>query len=120
MPEFNTQYERDAYARGVEAAKAAASWIIDGNTPREHIEQLARWGDDGDPRLDDHLPNRPNLSGEWADAPTPASLAVEILGTGPDTAEREEQVDAICDAFEQGVDDTFTQECERIVKGALR
>ena len=36
--------------------------------------------DDGDPMADDRLPAYPTLSGEWADDPTPLSLALTIHG----------------------------------------
>lgn len=115
MPDFETDSERAAYERGCEAARAAASWIIDGNTSREHIERLARMMDDGDPALDQYLPTKPNLSGEWADDVTDHSLAVQLVGPDYYAPQR----DAVASAWEQGVSDTFSDECERIVKAAL-
>jgi hypothetical protein len=116
----------DAYTRGVEAANAAASWIIDGNTKPEAIAYVVALLDTGDPRVDDYLPRRPDLSGEYADDPTPQSLAADILGAdwethgynAPDFLPAE-QVDAIADAYEEGVDETFVPECERLLRAAL-
>jgi hypothetical protein len=120
---FTTDHEREAYRLGVQAAIAAASWVIDGNTSQDHIARMVAWLDDGDPRADDFLPAMPDLSGEWADSPTPDSLAVGIVGA-PDLGcgnaeEYDELRDAIADAWEAGVSDAFGPECERILRGAL-
>ena len=120
-----TEHERRAFELGQEAGRAAASWIVDGNTSTEHIARMVAWLDDGDPRADDYLPPMPNLSGEWADAPTPARLFEEV--TRHDAhAEATWNHDAyqtvlegICDAWEAGVSDTFQTECERILRAAM-
>lgn len=108
----------EARQMGVDAALAAASWIIDGNTPDDHIHRMVAWIDDCDPRADDYLPRRPDLSGEWADDLTPNSLARDILGGDLDDDDPE-WIDAICDAWETGVSDTFDVECERILRAAI-
>ena len=121
-------YETQAYEMGVEAAKSAASWTLDGNTDPAHIARILDMLDAGDPCADDYLPARPDLSGEWADAPTPQSLYEEITGRELPMAgdeglsfetEHGSLMDALCDAYEQGVLDTFEPECERILRAAL-
>jgi hypothetical protein len=124
MPDqtFTTDHEREAYELGVRAAIAAASWVIDGNTPQDHIARMVAWLDDGDPRADDFLPRFPDLSGEWADGRTPTSLYADITGeTAPEGGASElfERMDGIADAWEAGVSDTFRPECERVLRGAL-
>jgi hypothetical protein len=119
---FTTAHEREAYRLGVEAAIAAASWVLDGNTSQDHIARMVAWLDDGDPRADDFLPAMPDLSGEWADGRTPTSLYADITGeTAPEGGASElfERMDGIADAWEAGVSDTFRVECERILRGAL-
>lgn len=119
------QYESAARTLGIEAAKAAASWVTDGNVSVEHYERLARMMDDGDPALDDFLPTRPDLSGEWSGAPTPASLFEEVTGLDAHAEASWNQdayqtaLEAICDAWEAGVDETFEMECERLVREAI-
>jgi hypothetical protein len=109
----------------VDAAKAAASWVTDGNTSVEHYERLIRMMDDGDPELWDFLPAMPDLSGEWADAPTPKSLFEDVTGLDAH-AEGSFNYDAyqsvleeICEAWERGVSETFETECERLVRAAV-
>jgi hypothetical protein len=126
MPDYSTDHEREAYRLGVQAAEAAASWAADGNTTDDHRRRVLAMLEDGDPMADDYLPARPNLSGEWADAPTPISLYEEITGFSHFQEQQvaglayETQVgsvvDAIADAWEAGVSDTFAPECERILR----
>ncbi len=108
-------HEQVAYDMGRNAALAAASWIIDGNTKHEAIVCLAKLMDAGDPAADDYLPAMPNLSGEWSGDPTPTSLYRDI--TGNETL-HSHVIDALADAFEQGVADHFHVECERIIRAA--
>jgi hypothetical protein len=114
---------------GREAGVNAASWVVDGNTSAEHIARMVRWLDDGDSRAYDYLPQCPNLSGEWADDLSPISLYETV--TGLSHGEEEEAaglgyetlvgsvVDAIANAWEEGVAETFQTECERILRAAL-
>jgi hypothetical protein len=129
MPEqYTTDHERQAYELGVQAATDAASWVIDGNTSADHIRRVLAMLDDGDPEADDYLP-APDLSGEWAGAPTPDSLYEEIIGENLHDATIDAGLasetlvgsvaDAIADAWEAGVSHTFTTECERILRAAL-
>jgi hypothetical protein len=111
-----TQYENEAREMGRQAGIAAASWVIDGNTSQEHIQRMVAMYDEGDPEYHDYLPTRPNLSGEWADDPTPLSITTEIVG---DEVDPDPIVDAIAEAWEAGADETFEVECERILRAAL-
>lgn len=116
FPQLSTREAVLAQAReqGEDAARSAASWCVDGNTDEEHARRVVRMLDDGDPEADEYLPRRPDLSGEWAGEPTPQSLAKEIVGTDcPD-----EIVEAISEAWEEGVTETFEQECERLLRTA--
>lgn len=103
-----------AYKLGVEAAQAAASWAADGNTDAAAIARLLEMMEAGDPALEQYLPPTPDLSGEWADGPTPTSLALEVTSIDPDDDDESwaATVDALADAWEQGVADTFEQACE--------
>jgi hypothetical protein len=131
MPEqdYSTEHEREAYRLGVDAAESAASWTVDGNTSAEHVRRVIAMLEDGDPMANDYLPACPNLSGEWADSPTPISLYEDITGF---SHFQEQQVaglvyetrvgsvvDAIADAWEAGVSDTFERACERELRAGL-
>jgi hypothetical protein len=115
---YSTDHEREAYRMGVAAAEAAASWCVDGNSDPEGIRRVLAMLDDGDPMAYDLLPQAPNLSGEWADAPTPDTLADEILGDAR-PVDGAEYVDEITDAWEAGVSATFEQACVRELRAML-
>src|SRR5262245_12994488 len=70
----------EARELGAEHARNAAAWVADGNTDTEQIRKVLAMLDAGDPEADDYLPRRPDLSGEWADDPTPLSLYRELMG----------------------------------------
>lgn len=57
--------------RGLEDGSAAASWLVDGNTPDPvaALERLVKGINDGDPEILDELPS-PRIGGEFADDPT--------------------------------------------------
>lgn len=113
-------WAHDARQLGRKAGIAAASWIIDGNSKRELILALLTMMDDGDPQVDYYFPRRPDLSGEWADDSTPASIAEEVSGLDVNANEIEpEQVDEIAGAWEEGVSETFQSEIERILRAAV-
>lgn len=118
MSNYTDPTLRDAYERGVEAAEAAASWTTDamdrgGRVSREDsARSLLAMMEEGDPEVFDYLPAMPNLSGEYADDPTPQSLARDVTGLD-DFSERPELVDEIAQAFENGVSETFEAACER-------
>lgn len=115
-------WSAEAFKLGQEDARASASWAADGNTSPEHIRRVLRMLADGDPQADDYLPARPDLSGEWADARTPRSLFEDITGFdahaeatfNPDAYG--ECVEALCEAYEQGVTDTFEPACEAALR----
>src|SRR5262245_9018693 len=107
---------QEARTIGQNAAKAAASWVCDGNTDPEHIRRLLQMLADGDPESEHYLPAQPDLSGQWADDPTALSLARDV--TGEEDPEPE-TIDAIADAFEEAVSETFEPACERVLRRAL-
>jgi hypothetical protein len=118
-------WKAQARAQGETAGRNAASWVLDGNHDDSHYERLERMMDEGDPALYDYLPERPNLSGEWADAPVPATLFEEITGLDAHAEASwnyevySEVLEALCTAWEDAVAETFDHECERLVRGAL-
>ena len=122
MQSTRTPHEQTAYDLGVEHAKNAASWIVDGNTKREFIPAVLEMFDAGDPAVYDYLPRMPDLSGEYADDLTPSTLAV-MVGLDPEAFgspdDQSIEIDAACEAYEAGVSDTFGPECERILRAAL-
>lgn len=113
MSDPRTDYLAEAKRLGVEAAISAASWVADGNSDVEERRQVLRMLEDGDPAVDTCLPDRPTLSGEWADDPTPASLAEDVgLCYYADAGDADpDLIDAICDAWEDGVAETFETAC---------
>jgi hypothetical protein len=123
MPDqsYSTDHEREAFELGAAAGIAAASWVADGNTSADHIVRMIAWMDDGDPRAEEYLPATPNLSGEWADSPTPRSLYHDIMDNVPGESAQPEWLsqrieEEIADAWEAGVSSTFEPECERILR----
>ena len=62
---------------GREAGENAASWFFDGNSEMITAENIIVMAAEGDPALWDMLPTV-DLSGEWADGPTPTTLAEDI------------------------------------------
>jgi hypothetical protein len=107
----HTDHLEAARELGIEHARNVATWAADGNSDPEGIRRVLRMLEEGDPAADDFLPAWPNLSGEWADGMTPTILHREITGEEP----REEDdtfLDEICDAYEEGVADTFQEACE--------
>jgi hypothetical protein len=118
-----------AEREGADAARAAATWTCDGNTYPAHTRRVLAMLEGGDD-VDEYLPRRPDLAGEYADDRTPQSLAADIVGSSarlyalhgynaPDLIPAE-RVDAIADAYEQGVADTFTDACAAELRRAAR
>jgi hypothetical protein len=112
------QWTADARALGIEHATNAASWTYDGNSDIAERTRVLGMLRDGDPAVWDYLPAQPNLSGEWADAPTPRSLFEEITGLDAH-AEATYNVEAyalvsgaLCNAYEDGVSESFGPACE--------
>jgi hypothetical protein len=98
-----------AYDLGALHARNAASWIVDGNSDTRMARKLLRMMEDGDPAAEDYLPARPDLSGQYAGDLTPASLC-EMFDV--DTSD-ERVMYAMCDAYEDGVSETFEGACEQ-------
>lgn len=110
--------ERRAHALGVTAAQNAASWVIDGNRSHEDYITIARLlHEDRVDEVQIYLPAYPNLSGEW-DA-TRGTLICHVLDVSTVDEADPDDVDAVCDAWEQGVSETFLPECERLVFAQL-
>ena len=120
MQDHMTDHEREAYELGAEHARNAASWAVDGNTAQDAIRRVVAMFDEGDPEGFFYLPTEPNLSGEWADDLTPRRLWATIV-EGDEAADDPDgdSLDALCDAYEAGVHDTFESECERVFREAL-
>ena len=109
----------EARELGRVAGRNAGSWAADGNTSADHIRRMLQWIEDGDPRADDCLPTYPNLSGEYADDPTPQSIARDIIGAHDDWYEPIDGADALADAWEEGVAETFMDACTAELRAFL-
>lgn len=102
--------ELAAYELGKDHAEAAATWIADGNTDAEHCRAVLRLMEDGDPLAEQYMPQRPDLSGVWADSLTPRGLAYEI---GEDPDDLGDQLEGLCEEYEEAVSEHFEMACER-------
>jgi hypothetical protein len=124
-PELTRERKWETAARelGRETGKAAGSWAADGNTTEDHARRVLELLEAGDPAADELLPARPNLSGEWADAPTPRWLFEHVTGLdahaeGSWNADAYQAVlELLCDAWEAGVDETFEDACVAELRG---
>lgn len=105
MPDDDTiqHWLTEARNLGAQAARNAATWVVDGNTERETIQSMLT----SLLNCDLDLPNRPNLSGEFADSPTPITLWEEVTGSPNVAPEQYETLEAIIYAWEEGVNETF-------------
>lgn len=103
------QWISEAQQLGATHARAAASWITDGNeSDASRRIKLRVIEDDGA----DEVIRRPNLSGEYADDLTPFGLVALITGLDPRAGEISDEImPPLCDAYEQGVSDTFEDAC---------
>lgn len=100
-----------AHDLGTERGKAAASWVFDGNTSTETYANFLRLDDDGDPALYDTFgPTSGWLSGEFADAPTPRTLA-EDLGISQDD---DVAMDDAFSTYEDAADAAYWAELRRV------
>lgn len=106
---------------GEEHARNAASWVVDGNSDRAERARVLAMMRDGDPAADQFLPRQPDLSGEFADAPTPRSIFEDITSMDAHAEATWNQggycivADALCSAYEEGVGAVFQVECERLL-----
>lgn len=99
---------------GRRAGRAAAQFAVPPGVPAalRMLAAVESWGEDSDA-----LPEPPNLSGGWADELTPLALACDVLDADGHHVEDvlgDHGVSEIAEAWEQGVDETFWDECERI------
>lgn len=114
--------EQKVWHYGHDAAKAAASWIVDGNTSQNHIHRMIKWMDDGDDVWRDYAPTMPNLSGEHADDPTPQVLASWVIGNHWEEWMEEDDgvgLSELTDLYEEAVSYWFPIYCERELRNAL-
>ncbi len=109
---LNTKQLSDkAYELGKEHGTNVGSWVIDGNTSAETARAIIQGYDDGDPGICDMEPAP--LSGEWADSPTPQTLADEL-----ELAEeyRGSELDQLCTEYELGFSEGYWDEVIRSAK----
>lgn len=100
---------------GREAGRAAATWYFDGNTADETYAAVRRGIDEGDPAILDTF-KVPDLSGEWADSPTPASIMAEVYARPERHADAE---DDVCRAWEDGAQEGYIEEIDRALRAQL-
>jgi hypothetical protein len=102
--------EKEASRLGTIAGSNSAEWVAQnswgGRVTRgeaEAAQSFLRAFEDGG-----ELPEPPNLSGEWADSETPASLMSCIFGDDwRDTPEYVEAQDELCQAWEDACCESF-------------
>lgn len=109
-----TKLSNQAFELGRERGKSAGSWMIDGDTSPEQAAQICQGYEDGDPEIMDMEPAP--LSGEWADSPTPDSLADEL--ELPEDA-RGTELDQLCTDYELGYSEGFWSEVIRSAHALL-
>ena len=109
-----SDYEDQAREMGRQAARNALTWVELSEADARSIV------DDVDPAVMDCY-SGPNLSGEWADDPTPTSLAVDIMGQDwePSPDEQIDVEDAIADAWQEGVDEVWYEGLDRLAHERL-
>jgi hypothetical protein len=105
-----------ARREGREAGINAAGWIFDGHNTwtREGLERILQGLNDGDPKILDSIP-WPNLSGEWADAPTPQTMVSEC-GLEDDDPRSDWLIDEMCSVWETAASDACEREIVRLCR----
>ena len=94
---------------GRDAGISAASWVEIDET---NAATILMGFEDGDPVVYDAF-RFPNLSGEYADDPTPQSLA-EDLDLAEDDPRADWLIDEVCTAWETAASEAFEREiCKR-------
>jgi hypothetical protein len=102
--------EKEASRLGTIAGSNSAEWVAQdswgGRVTRGEAEAaqdfLCAFEDGGE------LPEPPNLSGEWADSETPASLMVKLLGEDwEEVSEYVEAQDELCQVWEDACCESF-------------
>lgn len=104
----------EARALGAEHGRNAGTWAADGNTRPEDAAGVLAMIRAGDPLAENCLPRRPDLSGQFADDMTPQRL-LDLLGVENGDAD---DTAALCEAYEDGVLETFEPSCERTLMAA--
>lgn len=105
----------DMRKAGTAAGKAAATWLIDGNSTPEDVRRMLIGWDEGDPAA----PSAPcPLSGEWADEPTLRDWVECETDADPDSLEPEE-LDELASAFEDAYAEAWQLEAERSARAFL-
>lgn len=119
--EQGPDYVEQARELGREAGRNAGSWAADGNTSADHIRKVLAMLDAGDPAADEFLPSAPRLTDADGgyDDDTAAAGALYVDLTGEAEPGREDDVDALADAWEQGRDETFRRACEQTLRSFL-
>lgn len=97
-----------AFTLGRAHGVSAGSWIIDGNSTEETARAILTGYEDGDPAIMDLEPAP--LSGEWADSPTPSTLA-DALELPEEY--RGSELDQLCTDYELGFSEGFWAEVTR-------
>ncbi len=116
--------EKEAERLGTIAGSNAAEWFAQdswgGRVTRgkkEAAESFIRNFDEGNEYF---LPDAPNLSGEWADSETPASLMCELLGEDwEEVPEYVEAQDELCQAWEDACCEAFYSSLVESAKSLL-
>lgn len=128
MEATNRRFESAILAAGRNGRRAgeqAAGWweqdALGGrNTNSQRViaghatKLLAMW-DDGDPRADEFLGVPPNLSGEWADGPSPLSVLADV-----DWDPEDEGADDICAAWADGASQGYYDAVTRYLRQAAQ
>lgn len=106
-----TELADKAYELGRDHGAAVGSWVIDGNTTSDTASRILKGYEDGDSQIMDMEPSP--LSGEWADSPTPQTLADEL-----ELAEeyRGSELDQLCTDYELGFSQGYWDEVIRSAK----
>jgi hypothetical protein len=110
------EWRQEARELGEDAGRAAGSWAADGNTPSASAVLILAALNDGDPAGFDALPPEPHL-----EDPDIARLAFEIVGEEIDgMPNKRELTGELADAWQEGVTNTFTDACIRVLDGAVQ
>jgi hypothetical protein len=108
--------EKEASRLGAIAGSNAAQWVAQDSWGGRVTRREAEAAQDFLCALEDggELPEPPNLSGEWADSETPASLMESLFGDDwQDTPEFVEAQDEMCQAWEDSASEAFFSELAR-------
>src|SRR5262245_33092370 len=109
--------QEHAHSIGLGHGRNAATFAYDGNTPRQWYADRLDEIENGDPAMDDWMPQSSPLSGEWADDYSTTDLATD-LGIILD----ESSADAFDDmtrAYEDGFFAGYLYEMERACRAYL-